>query len=48
LIRSTKAYQHERILRMAEGGFTVHEVAIAIWLCMDGWTLEEVEQRMNA
>ena len=39
--------QHERILHMAEGGFTVHEVAIVVWLCTDGWTLKEVEQRLN-
>ena len=28
--------QHERILCIAEGGFTVHEVATAVWLCTGG------------
>lgn len=39
--------QHERILRMVEGGFTVHEVAIAVWLCTGGWELREIERRMD-
>ena len=47
LDRCWNSDQHERILCMAEGGFTVHEVAIAVWLCTDGWALEEVEQRMK-
>ena len=39
--------QHERILRMAEDGFTVREVAIAVWLCTGGWELREIERRMD-
>ena len=39
--------QHERILHMAEGGFTVREVAIAVWLCIGGWELREIERRMD-
>jgi hypothetical protein len=32
---------------MADGGFTVHEIAIAVWLCTGGWELREIERRMN-
>ena len=39
--------QHERILHMADDGFTVHEIAIAVWLCTGGWELRAIERRMD-
>ena len=35
------------LYEMADGGFTVHEIAIAVWLCTGGWDLREIERRMN-
>lgn len=39
--------QHNRIYEMAEVGFTVHEIAIAVWLCTGGWELREIERRLS-
>ena len=39
--------QYDRIYEMVDGGFTVHEIAIAVWLCTGGWELQEIERRMN-
>lgn len=47
LDRCWNSEQHERIYEMAEGAFTVHEIAIAVWLCTAGWELPEIERRMN-
>jgi hypothetical protein len=47
LDRCWNSEQHDRIYEMADGGFTVHEIAIAVWLCTGGWELREIERRMN-
>ena len=47
LDRCWNSEQYDRIYEMADGGFTVHEIAIAVWLCTGGWELREIERRMN-
>ena len=47
LDRCWDSEQHDRIYEMADGGFTVHEIAIAVWLCTGGWEIREIERRMN-
>ena len=47
LDRCWNSEQHDRIYEMTDGGFTVHEIAIAVWLCTAEWELSEIERRMN-
>ena len=47
LDRCWDSEQHDRIYEMADGGFTVHEIAIAVWLCTGRWELREIERHMN-
>ena len=47
LDRCWNSEQYDRIYEMVDGGFTVHEIAIAVWLCTGGWELREIERCMN-
>lgn len=47
LDRCWNSDQHDRIFEMADDGFTVREIAIAVWLCTTGWELQEIERRMS-
>ena len=47
LDRCWNSEQHDRIYEMADGGFTVHEIARAVWLCTGRWELREIERRMS-
>ena len=47
LDRCWNSEQYDRIYEMVDGGFTVHAIAIAVWLCTGGWELCEIERRMN-
>lgn len=36
--------QYERMFKMAQDGeHTIHEIALVIWICSDGYSVEEIE-----
>lgn len=39
--------QYDKIMDMPNHGFSVREIAAAVWAVSEGWEFAEIERRMN-